>query len=74
MESLTLHVHAQWSKEKCNPEECAVLTQALGSYKTDRMRPEPWHCPTKAYGTLGGMDSLCANELFPNNDQTWFKE
>lgn len=38
------------------------------------MRPEPWHCPTKAYGTLGGVDSFCANELFLNNDQTWFRE
>lgn len=74
MESLTLYMHNQWSKERCSPEGCAVLTQALGSYTTVSTRPGLWHCPTVAHGTLSGMGSLCANELFINNDQTWFRE
>lgn len=74
METLTLQGHTQWGKEKCNPEGCAVLTQALGTYTIASTRPGPWHCPTIADGTFGGMGSLCANELFLNNDQTWFRE
>lgn len=69
MKSPTPHVHAQWDEEKC-----VVFTQALGSYTTARTRPGPCHCPTIAHGTLGRMGSLCANELFLNNDQTWFRE
>lgn len=70
----TLHVHTQCSQEKCHPEGCPVSAQALASHTTASESLGPWHCPTTAHGTLGGMGSLCANELFLNNDLTWFRE
>lgn len=33
----------------------------------------PGSVPPQPMG-LGGMGSLCANELFLNNDLTWFRE